>query len=128
MILDTTIIVGSERSPGRGIPELGDDDDVAIAAVTVAELMVGVELADRRHRGRRAKLVAALLEAVPVEPYDLDTARAHARILAQVQRAGRPRGAHDLIIAATALATNRVVLTADVAGFSDIPGLEVRFA
>jgi tRNA(fMet)-specific endonuclease VapC len=73
--------------------------------------MVGVELADVDHRQRRQDLVDDLLSAMPIEPYGHGTA--HARLLAHVKRAGKPRGAHDLIIAATAVATGRSVLTSD---------------
>jgi tRNA(fMet)-specific endonuclease VapC len=39
---------------------------------------------------------------------------------------GRPRSAHDLIIAAHALQTDRTVLTFDAkARFGDLPGLRV---
>jgi tRNA(fMet)-specific endonuclease VapC len=102
--------------------EVDDEDDVAMAAVTAAELLVGVALADRRRRERRA-----LLATIPVEEYDLDAARAHASLLAHVRRTGRPRGAHDLIIAATAITRERAVLTADESGFADLPGVDVRF-
>ncbi len=105
---------------------IGDEDDVAIAAVTAAELLVGVELADGRRRERRRRYVEELLETVPVEDYDLEVARSHATLLAHVRREGRPRGAHDLIVAATALARDRVVVTTDAAGFAGLPGLEVR--
>jgi len=54
-----------------------------------------------------------VLETFPVEPYELDTAEAHGRLLAHVHRSGTKRGAHDLIIAATAVATSRTVLTTD---------------
>jgi tRNA(fMet)-specific endonuclease VapC len=47
-------------------------------------------------------------------------------LLTAVRRAGRPRGAHDLIIAATALATARTVVSADLTGFDDLPGVVVR--
>jgi tRNA(fMet)-specific endonuclease VapC len=51
----------------------------------------------------------------------------HAALLAHVRRAGRPRGAHDLIIAATARATDRVLVTTDAkAGFTDLPEVKVR--
>lgn len=105
---------------------IGDEDDVAIAAITVAELLVGVELADRSHRQRRSRFVEAVLAIVPVEDYDLETARAHASLLAHARRVERPRGAHDLLIAATALARRRTVVTADAAGFADLPGVPLR--
>ena len=65
---------------------------------------------------------------VTVEEYDLDVARAHAAILAEVRRAGRPRGAHDLIVAATALAREREVVSSDRDGFAGIGGVAVRVA
>jgi tRNA(fMet)-specific endonuclease VapC len=96
-----------------------------MAAVTVAELLVGVALADGEHRPRRQVFVDSVLEAVPVLPYDLGVAQAHAHLLTAVRRSGRPRGAHDLIIAATAVSSHRAVLTADATGFHDLPGVRV---
>jgi tRNA(fMet)-specific endonuclease VapC len=106
---------------------IGDEDDVAVAAITVAELLVGVELADAAHRSRRRALVDSVVATIPVEDYDLDVARSHAQLLAHVQRSGRRRGAHDLVMAATALARDRIVVTADRGGFADLPGVAVRF-
>jgi tRNA(fMet)-specific endonuclease VapC len=63
---------------------------------------------------------------VPVEDYDLAVARAHADLLVHVRRSGRARGAHDLLIAATARAWDRMVVTAGAAGFADLPGVPVR--
>lgn len=103
-----------------------DDDDAAIAAVTVAELLVGVELADSSRRKGRQAFVESLVQTVPIEHYDLDVARAHAVLLAHVRRRGRPRGAHDLLIAATARARGRTVVTADSHGFEDLPDVVVR--
>jgi tRNA(fMet)-specific endonuclease VapC len=53
-------------------------------------------------------------------------ARSHARLLAHARRSGQVRGAHDLVIAATALARERTILTADRSGFSGLPGVAVR--
>ena len=97
-----------------------------MAAITVAELLLGVELADDHHRSGRQAFVDAIVRTVPVAAYDLRVARTHATLLAHVRRAGRPRGAHDLIIASTAIAANRIVVTADPAGFRHLPGLQVR--
>jgi len=122
LILDTGILIAVERGTLTIDRAIREDDDVAIAAITVAELMVGVELADERHRQRRQDLVDDLLSAMPMEPYGQNTARAHARLLAHVRRAGKPRGAHDLIIAATAVATGRSVLTSDAAAaWTELP-------
>jgi tRNA(fMet)-specific endonuclease VapC len=125
LILDTGILIRAERGRARLGRALRDDDDVAIAAITAAELLVGVELADARRRPDRAAYVDDVLATVPVEDYTLDVAAAHARLLAHVRRTGRPRGAHDLNIAATATATRRTVLTSDgSAAFADLPGVD----
>lgn len=42
------------------------------AAITAAELLVGVELADRRRRKARQRYVEAILASVPVENNDLE--------------------------------------------------------
>jgi tRNA(fMet)-specific endonuclease VapC len=97
-----------------------------MAAVTPAELLLGLELAGSRKRGAREKYVRDVLRTIPIEPYDLEVAKAHAQLLAHARRTGQARGAHDLIIAATALATRRMVVTGDVAGFAGLPGVAVK--
>jgi tRNA(fMet)-specific endonuclease VapC len=119
-------VVAGERGRLRLDDLIGDEDDVAVAAITVAELLVGVELADAANQSRRRALVDSIVATIPVEDYDLDVARFHALLLAHAHRSGRRRGAHDLVIAATALARGRVVVTADRPGFGDLPGVAVR--
>lgn len=128
VMLDTAVLIGAERSRAALDRLVHDDDDVAIAAVTAAELLVGVELADDAHRPRRAAFVQSVLDTLPVEIYDLPVARAHAQLLAHARRSGRSRGAHDLLIAATAVARERTVVTSDGTGFADLPGVGVRNA
>jgi tRNA(fMet)-specific endonuclease VapC len=119
------VLVDAERG-GNSLGEaIGDGDDVAVAAITVAELQVGVQLAKGRRREKREHFMAAILEAVSVEPYDLEVAEAHAALLAHVRRKGTPRGAHDLIIAATARARDRQVVSFDQRGFAQLPGVSV---
>jgi tRNA(fMet)-specific endonuclease VapC len=113
----------------RGLVDLDavidDADEPAVAAVSVAELRVGSLLAAGRERARTHAFIEDLIDLVPVVPYGLGVASHHAELIASVRRAGRPRGAHDLIIAATARASGRTVVTADDSGFIDLPGVEV---
>jgi tRNA(fMet)-specific endonuclease VapC len=126
LILDTTFLVDAERSGADLDRVIRDEDDVAIAAVSVAELTVGVELAEGKTRQRRRQFLDGVLEVIPVIDYDLAVASAHAGLLVAVRRLGRPRGAHDLLIAATAVASDRVLVTADVTAFADLPGVSVQ--
>jgi tRNA(fMet)-specific endonuclease VapC len=120
------VLIAAERSTAAIEEVVEDEDDVAMAAISAAELLVGVQLADRRRKPARRRFVEELLASVPVEVYDLDTARVHAELLANAKEEGRVRGAHDLLIAATARARARTVVTADAAGFEGLPGVQVR--
>lgn len=126
LLLDTTFLVGVERTTGVVDELIADDDDAVIAAITVAELRVGVHLADDARRAGREAFVDLALEVLPVVDYDIGVAAAHAELLAHVRRSGAPRGAHDLMIAATGLATGRTIVTADQSAFDSLPGVEVR--
>lgn len=129
LIVDTGVLIESERSKTSLSSVISVEDDLVISALTVAELRTGIELASDHHRSQRAEFVDRVLNAMPVEPYDLATAEAHSRLLAHVHRAGRKRGAHDLIIAATAIATRRIILTTDRhASFGDLPGVDCLLA
>ena len=120
------MLIGAERTSTDLDDLIADDDEPAIAAITVAELGVGVAMASGRRRAVRQAFVSDLVAALPVIAYDLAVAAAHTELLVAVRRAGRPRGAHDLIIAATARATGRTVVTADEADFASLPGVRVR--
>jgi len=75
---------------------------------------------------RRQSFVDDVIATIPVLDYDLDVAEAHAQLLVAVRRQGRPRGAHDLVIAATARATGRTVVTADDTAFANLPGVDTQ--
>lgn len=125
LIIDTGVLIASERGRTGLMDIIAEDDDLVIAAITVASLRTGIELATESHRAARAEFLVKVLETLPVEPYDLATAEAHGRLLAHVHRTGTKRGAHDLMIAATAVATKRTVLTTDRgANFNDLPGVD----
>jgi tRNA(fMet)-specific endonuclease VapC len=126
LLLDTTVLVHRERSSLDLDGLIHDDDEPAIAAITVAELGVGVELASGKRRKARRAFLEDLVMSLPILSYDVDVARSHTQLLVAVRASGRPRGAHDLIIAGTARASGRTVVTTDDTGFDDLPGVPVR--
>jgi tRNA(fMet)-specific endonuclease VapC len=126
LLVDTTFLIDAERT-GPDLDEaIDDDDDVAIAAITVAELRVGALLANRKQRAARTAYVDDIIATIPLLDYDVEVAEHHAELLVVVRSQGRPRGAHDLIIAATARAFDRTVLSADQTAFRDLPGVVAR--
>jgi tRNA(fMet)-specific endonuclease VapC len=128
-LIDTSVLIGLERRrlPPAALALVAPGARLGLAAVTAAELLVGVHLADTtERRARRSTFVEALLAALPVVPFDLAAARRHADLAAHLTRAGTPVGAYDLLIGATALAGGWAVLTADPRGFGRLPGLTMR--
>jgi predicted nucleic acid-binding protein len=108
---------------------LGGSEDVGIAAITASELLHGVHRATPEHRGRREAFVEAVLAAFPTLPFDLLAARVHAGLWADLVSSGNQVGAHDRLVAATAMAAGWRVATTNVRDFNRIPGLEVtKFA
>ena len=116
-ILDTTVFITLERAvrtlPQRGAmaeagrrleATLGPAEDVGIAAITASELLHGVHRATPEYRPRREAFVEAVLTAFPPISFDLLAARAYARLWATLASAGTDVGAHDRIVAATAIA------------------------
>jgi tRNA(fMet)-specific endonuclease VapC len=108
---------------GRLVREPGQREEVGIAAITASELLHGVHRASREHRGRREAFVEAVLDAFPPIPFDLRWARAHARIWADLAAAGSEFGAHDRLVAATAVAVGWRVATPNDRQFRAISGL-----
>jgi tRNA(fMet)-specific endonuclease VapC len=138
-VLDTTVFVELERAMrmlpaehamqtvgGRLEDRLGADDEVAIATITASELLHGVHRATEEHRARREAFVASVLDAFPVLSFDLLVARVHARLWAGLVSSGADVGAHDRIVAATAMSVGWRVGTANMRHFGRIPGLDVR--
>jgi len=77
---------------------------------------------------RNSGLLSAkkVLELFPVYPFDTAAARIHARIRAELAKRGQAVGAHDLIIAATAISLSFTVVTANLRDFEKIKGLQVE--
>jgi tRNA(fMet)-specific endonuclease VapC len=123
LILDTNVLIAYER---RTIDRSAlDEDELAVASISIAEYRTGIELADTPERAaERARALAMIASVIDVLDYTQITAAHHARLLAHVRKSGTPRGAHDLIIAAHAAESGRLVLTRDAkARFGDLPGV-----
>jgi tRNA(fMet)-specific endonuclease VapC len=95
-----------------------------VAAITVAELWHGVERATGVQKTRREQYLRSL-EVVPVLAYTEQTAYLHARIWAELQRAGKMIGYYDLIVAATALELENAVATFNRKHFQMVNGLKL---
>jgi tRNA(fMet)-specific endonuclease VapC len=127
-LIDTSVLIAAER--GRIDPaQLGGEDDdepIAIAAISAAELLHGVHrLKTAVGRTRAERWVEHTLAQFPCIAFDLQIARVHGRLEAELAAAGTQIGDHDLMIAATAVWLDYRVATRDLRSFPKIRGLDV---
>ena len=128
LLIDTSVLVALERSGSEvaAVDRLGVEPSF-LAAITASELLHGVHRAEgAARRARRQAFVEALLDLLPVLPFDLTAARVHAGLWADLRGRGEMIGAHDLQIAATALARDLTVLTRNRRELDRVEGLRVE--
>ncbi len=129
VIFDSSEIIALERDR-QAIKDLvagREDEPYGISVVTVAELLHGVERADTEARRiRRQAFVEKVLELFPVFSFDLVVARIYARLWATQARRGQTVGAHDLMIAATAVSLGYSIVTSNRRDFDRIEGLRIE--
>lgn len=126
VLIDTGLLVDSERGVAnpRVDAAIGEEDR-AISVITVSELLHGVHRAEGAQRARRSAFVEHLLSGMRALEITEQVARVHADIWAQLTARGEVIGAHDLWIAATALAHGMGLATGNTREFKRIPGLRL---
>jgi predicted nucleic acid-binding protein len=124
-LLDTSVFVG--REAGRAVDEL--PDEAALSVITLAELTLGVRMAEQRGDSDLAGLRQATLDAVAVTFDVLAVDRQIASVCAAIRAGGRARnlrfGPFDSLIAATAVVHGLPLYTQDTQ-FSDMVGVQTR--
>jgi tRNA(fMet)-specific endonuclease VapC len=134
ILIDASVLVARERGGDGGGNGLEarvagrEDEPFFLSVITVSELLHGVHRAgdDRVRRAKRSAFVEAVIDRFPLLAMDLPTARAHAELWADLAAAGRLIGAHDLWLAATAVAHDLTLATLNVREFRRVPGLAVE--
>jgi tRNA(fMet)-specific endonuclease VapC len=127
-LIDTSVCVAWERGDlNQGdLVRLAAGEELALSAITASELLHGVHRADTaQRRGRRQRFVDSVLAALPVLPIDLEVSRVHSQIWADLRARGEIIGAHDLLIAATALTRSFALATRNEREFRRIVGLRL---
>lgn len=129
VIFDSSEIIALERNRGS-VDDLirgRENEPFGISVVTVAELLHGVERADTEvRRLKRQAFVEKVIELFPILPFDLSAARIYARIWASLVQKGFTVGSHELIIAATAISLDYVVITSNRRDFEKIEGVQLE--
>jgi len=129
ILIDASIFIDAER--GRldlAAPvDHRPDEEAFVSVVTAGELLHGVHrAATADQRARRGAFVEGVLQRFPVLDVDLTTARAHARVWADLAAAGQRVGPNDLWLAAAAIAHGLTLATGNLREFERVPGLRVE--
>jgi predicted nucleic acid-binding protein len=121
-IIDTSVVIDLEQFDPLLLPV-----EIAVSSITMAELAAGPHAtSDANERARRQDRLQRAEAVFDPLPFDSDAARAYGRVYAAVVGAGRkargPR-AVDLLIAASACASNLPLYTRNPADFQGLADL-----
>jgi predicted nucleic acid-binding protein len=123
-LIDTNVLIRLADLDPNTLPT-----DPFISVITLAELTVGPLVAtDSSMQARRQSHVQVAEADFDPIPVDAVVARAFGRVSAEMRRSGRKTASRgfDALIAATALAYDLPLYTANPDDFAGIDGLDVR--
>jgi len=121
-LLDTSFFVATES--GRPLGEMEGVTETEVSVVTLAELTLGVLMANDDDRPARVATLSAVESTWDPLPVDAEVARQFARIAAALRTDRHPVAILDVLVAATAIAERIPVVTQDH-DYDAIPGVEV---
>lgn len=125
-LLDTNACIAVINGRPRPVRERLRDawrqgSQVGVSSIALFELWYGVTKSQRVAANReRLSVFMAKLEALPFDDRDAEVAGA---IRAQLERAGKPIGAYDTLMAGQALCRGLTLVTANIAEFGRVAGL-----
>ncbi|PXA79025.1 VapC toxin family PIN domain ribonuclease [Caulobacter sp. D4A] len=122
-MLDTNLCIRVLRDRPPSLRERfnSNADALCISTIVLTELLHGAAKSARpEHHRDLVERFAAKLEVLPFDAYAADHA---ADIRARLERAGRPIGGYDLLIAGHARSRGLAVITGNLVEFGRVEGL-----
>ena len=98
--------------------------DIRIPAIVKAELLYGAENSEKRKENLRN--IRQFLFPFEIVAFGTEEAEQYATIRATLKKAGTPIGPNDLIIAATTLANQGMLITNNEKEFKRVPKLKLE--
>lgn len=129
LLLDTNACIALINGSSKGVrlhlaSARQGGREIYLSSVVIYELQFGVAKSHPNRRSNNAeKLRVFLANPFPVLPFTTEDAGIAAILRADLEKAGKPIGAYDLLIAAQAVANRLTLITANESEFSRIPGL-----
>lgn len=125
-LLDTNILSDLIRNPQGSVTEKIEkvgEERVCTSIIVASELRFG---AFKKGSEELTQKVEAILSAIEIQPYEAPADIHYAKLRTQLEQKGMPIGPNDLLIAAQALASELVVVTANMSEFNRVPKLKVE--
>jgi tRNA(fMet)-specific endonuclease VapC len=128
LVLDSNTISYYFRGDAQVVPRLQalPPSEVGVPAIVVYELRYGLMRLPVEAARPRIEALDKLLLPLQVLAFDAVCAEQAAAIRCALERQGTPIGAHDVLIAATALRHRARLVTRNEREFARVPGLQVE--
>jgi predicted nucleic acid-binding protein len=122
ILADTDVLIDAlrGRDPSRARIEEGLERGT-LATTTISAF----ELSSGARSDRQANAIRDLLAAMPLFSFDLESAKAAARIRLELEGSGRKIGMGDYLIAGIAVSRSVPLLTRNRKHFERVPGLQL---
>jgi tRNA(fMet)-specific endonuclease VapC len=99
-------------------------DEILVSSITVAEMEYGAAKSARPEQNRDA--LYQFLSPLTLVPFDPKAAGEYGLIRASLEKAGKPIGAMDMLIAAHAKSLGAIIVTDNTKEFQRIQGLSIE--
>lgn len=126
-LLDTCVISDFIKGEPNTLARIRQTppSEIAVSSITVMELRYGLQLNPQRAQ-KVEPVISNFLTSVVLLPFDEVDAEQAGQIRSSLKTQGQPIGAYDVLIAATALRHQLIMVTANQREFERIPGLQVE--
>jgi len=125
-LLDTNIVSDLVRNPAGKVAQrirTVGEAHVCTSVIVAAELRYG---AAKKGSLRLSSQLEAVLGALEVLPFEAPADSAYGLLHTRLEKAGRPIGGNDLLIAAQALALGTTIVTDNEKEFARVEGLRLE--
>jgi len=124
-LLDTDIVSLAVRNNLSTIENLKshEDDEIFVSSITYAELMYGLE---KKGSMKLADEVNIVLGKLLVKDFDMNAAECYSKIRYSLEKEGIPLDNMDVLIAATAMSIDAILITHNTKHFLKVKGLKVE--
>ena len=125
ILLDTNVVVaflnGNELISRRIRDEI---DKITLSTLVIAELDYGAKVSQKSKKN--IEKLYRFLDVVQIVPFDVECAKISGTIKSKLRMIGKPTGEVDALIAATAMAHDAILATANKRHFDNIEGLKLE--